>query len=196
MSYSISQFLGWSEVESAELRVQKEIIERMTRAGVLGKKKSQADLEDEFIRQPDHRPPEKSQLKYCVIYLAPGDYHRIHTPAAVTIRSRRHFPGTLFPVAPKAAKWLPQLHTMNERVVLSGDWAHGFFSMGAVGAMNVGSIRLKAEPDFYTNTIAKMAGAQKNLQWFNWRSLGVSPTSSANHSWDTNQAPEVSRSRV
>lgn len=172
MSYSISQFLGWSEVESAELRAQKEIIARMARAGAVGKK-STDDLEDEFIRQPDHRPPEKSQLKYCVIYLAPGDYHRIHTPAAVHIRSRRHFPGSLFPVAPKAAKWLPQLHTMNERVVLSGDWAHGFFSMGAVGAMNVGSIRLKAEPDFFTNTIAKMAGAKKNLQWFNWRSLGT-----------------------
>ena len=173
MSYSISQFLGWSEVESAELSAQKDLLARLQRAGVTGES-TLDDLQD-FIRQPDHRPPEESQLKYCVIYLAPGDYHRIHTPAALTVRSRRHFPGSLFPVAPKAAKWLPQLHTMNERVVLSGDWAHGFFSMAAVGAMNVGSIRLKAEPDFYTNTIATATKnyGRKNLQWFNWRSLGT-----------------------
>jgi phosphatidylserine decarboxylase len=174
MSYSISQFLGWSEAESAELRAQKELLARLQRAGVTGKR-SVEELQEAYIRQPDHRPPEESQLKYCVIYLAPGDYHRIHTPAALTLRSRRHFPGSLFPVAPKAAKWLPQLHTMNERVVLSGDWAHGFFSMAAVGAMNVGSIRLKAEPDFFTNTIAAATNnyGGKNLKWFNWRSLGT-----------------------
>ncbi len=172
MSYSISQFLGWSEVEHAELKAQQELLARLQRAGVTGNSTLE-ELREEFIRQPDHRPPEASQLKYCVIYLAPGDYHRIHTPAALTVRSRRHFPGSLFPVAPKAARWLPQLHTMNERVVLSGDWAHGFFSMAAVGAMNVGSIRLKAEPDFYTNTVAAATRARKNLQWFNWRSLGT-----------------------
>lgn len=174
MSYSISQFLGWSEIENAELKAQRELLARLQRAGITGESTLE-DLQEEFIRQPDHRPPEQSQLKYCVIYLAPGDYHRIHTPAALTVRSRRHFPGSLFPVAPKAARWLPQLHTMNERVVLNGDWAHGFFSMAAVGAMNVGSIRLKAEPDFYTNTIAAATKnyGRKNLQWFNWRSLGT-----------------------
>lgn len=32
-----------------------------------------------------------------------------------------------------------------------GEWAHGFFSMTAVGATNVGSIRVYSDPDLSTN---------------------------------------------
>ena len=71
-------------------------------------------------------------------------------------------------VAAQAARWVPQLHTMNERVVLNGEWAHGFFSMAAVGAFNVGSIRVKAEPDFHTNTVATAFSALNNLRYFSW----------------------------
>lgn len=77
-----------------------------------------------------------------VIYLAPGDYHRIHSPIEWECRKRRHFPGTLLPVAPLVGKVIPQLLAMNERVVLSGEYEHGFFSMTAVGAYNVGSIAI------------------------------------------------------
>ena len=70
--------------------------------------------------------------------------------------------------AAQAARWVPQLHTMNERVVLNGEWAHGFFSMAAVGAFNVGSIRVKAEPDFHTNTVATAFSALNNLRYFSW----------------------------
>lgn len=34
-----------------------------------------------------------NQLYYCIIYLAPGDYHRFHSPADWTVLVRRHFPG-------------------------------------------------------------------------------------------------------
>lgn len=81
-------------------------------------------------------------LYHCVIYLAPGDYHRFHSPADWQIFSRRHFPGELFSVNPSVARWLQGLFSFNERVVYYGEWEHGFFSMTAVGATNVGSIRV------------------------------------------------------
>jgi phosphatidylserine decarboxylase len=35
-------------------------------------------------------------LFFCVIYLAPGDYHRFHSPTAWVVEKRRHFVGELF----------------------------------------------------------------------------------------------------
>lgn len=36
---------------------------------------------------------EGNELYHCVIYLAPGDYHRFHSPTDWTVCHRRHFPG-------------------------------------------------------------------------------------------------------
>ncbi|XP_071790543.1 phosphatidylserine decarboxylase proenzyme, mitochondrial-like [Asterias amurensis] len=92
-----------------------------------------------------------NSLYQCVIYLAPGDYHRFHSPTDWTINHRRHFPGLLFSVNPGVARWIRGLFNMNERVVLHGEWKHGFFSMTAVGATNVGSIGIYFDEDLRTN---------------------------------------------
>lgn len=52
------------------------------------------------------------------------------------------FAGSLMSVNPGVARWIKELFCHNERVVLSGEWRHGFFSLTAVGATNVGSIRI------------------------------------------------------
>jgi len=83
-----------------------------------------------------------NELFFAVIYLAPGDYHRFHSPTAWVVEKRRHFPGELFSVSPYIAKRLENLFVLNERVALLGRWKHGFFSMVPVGATNVGSIRV------------------------------------------------------
>lgn len=72
-------------------------------------------------------------LFHCIIYLAPGDYHRFHSPASWNPIIRRHFHGELLSVSPKIAKWMPGLFCLNERAAYIGEWEHGFFSFTAVG---------------------------------------------------------------
>lgn len=90
-------------------------------------------------------------LFYCVIYLKPGDYHRIHSPVDWSILARRHFSGRLFPVNERATRTIKNLYVENERVVLEGLWQEGFMAMAAVGATNIGSIELSIEPELRTN---------------------------------------------
>ncbi|XP_049884279.1 phosphatidylserine decarboxylase proenzyme, mitochondrial [Pectinophora gossypiella] len=94
-------------------------------------------------------------LHQIIIYLAPGDYHRFHSPCEWTSTFRRHFAGKLLSVNPWMAKLIPGLFTMNERAVYVGEWKHGFFSMTAVGATNVGSIEVYKDPELRTNTKGK-----------------------------------------
>jgi phosphatidylserine decarboxylase len=96
------------------------------------------------------RPDNK--LCFIVIYLAPGDYHRFHSPCAWVVERRRHFTGDLFSVSPYIAHRLRNLFVLNERVALLGRWKDGFFSMVPVGATNVGSIRINFDATLRTNT--------------------------------------------
>lgn len=94
-----------------------------------------------------------SKLYYIVVYLAPGDYHRFHSPASWVCTSRRHFAGELYSVSPYVQRTLPGLFTLNERVVLLGRWKYGFFSYTPVGATNVGSIKINFDKELRTNSL-------------------------------------------
>ncbi|KAG8374709.1 hypothetical protein BUALT_Bualt10G0024200 [Buddleja alternifolia] len=94
-------------------------------------------------------------LFYCVIYLKPGDYHRIHSPVDWDILARRHFTGHLFPMNERAIRTIRNLYVENERVVLEGQWREGYMAMAAVGATNIGSIELFIEPTLRTNNPQK-----------------------------------------
>ncbi|KAM4698385.1 phosphatidylserine decarboxylase proenzyme, mitochondrial-like [Rhinophrynus dorsalis] len=108
-----------------------------------------ANMSLPFPQQLGVRP--SSRLYHHVVYLAPGDYHRFHSPTDWSVQHRRHFPGSLLSVNPKVAHWMPSLFCQNERVVLSGQWQFGFFSLTAVGATNVGSIRIYGDQVLHTN---------------------------------------------
>lgn len=78
---------------------------------------------------------------YAVLYLAPGDYHRFHSPCeSFRLMCGRHFPGEVLPVHKYFLRWLSDLFCLNERVVLSGEWEQGQMHMAAVAAYNVGNI--------------------------------------------------------
>lgn len=94
---------------------------------------------------------ESNELYFAVIYLAPGDYHRYHSPVNWVTTLRRHFIGELFSVAPFFQKTLQGLFVLNERVALMGYWKYGFFLMIPVGATNVGSIIVNFDKDLKTN---------------------------------------------
>ena len=59
----------------------------------------------------------------------------------VNLLSFCYYTGDLLSVNPMIANWVQGLFNFNERAVYTGKWKHGFFSMTAVGATNVGSIR-------------------------------------------------------
>ncbi|KAL9056656.1 MAG: hypothetical protein Q9162_002827 [Coniocarpon cinnabarinum] len=98
-------------------------------------------------------PAKPTTLYYMVVYLAPGDYHRFHSPVSWVVSQRRHFAGELYSVSPYLVRTLPGLFTLNERVVLLGRWRHGFFSFTPVGATNVGSIVVNFDRELRTNSL-------------------------------------------
>lgn len=100
-------------------------------------------------------------LYYAVIYLAPGDYHRFHSPTNWVVERRRHFAGELFSVSPYLQRTLPGLFTLNERVVLLGRWRWGFFSFVPVGATNVGSIKVNFDRELRTNSLTTDTAADR-----------------------------------
>lgn len=102
-----------------------------------------------------------TSLYYCVVYLAPGDYHRFHSPVSWVVESRRHFAGELYSVSPYLQRTLPGLFTLNERVVLLGRWRWGFFSYTPVGATNVGSIKINFDRELRTNSLTTDTAADR-----------------------------------
>ncbi|KAM3130558.1 hypothetical protein pb186bvf_017367 [Paramecium bursaria] len=90
-----------------------------------------------------------TQIYSCILYLAPGDYHRYHSPVDFIAKSRLHIPGKLAPV--KESNLKSGLYEGNERVVLEGEWEQGFMYITFVGATNVGSMTVNFDEDLQTN---------------------------------------------
>src|SRR5579872_984495 len=77
---------------------------------------------------------------FATLYLAPYNYHRIHMPAAATLRAAWFIPGKLFSVNATTAAAVPGLFARNERVVCAFEEGPLAFAVALVGALFVGSI--------------------------------------------------------
>ena len=78
--------------------------------------------------------------RYACIYLSPSNYHRIHMPIDGTLQKAIHVPGKLFPVGHRNITNMPDLYTVNERMVCFFETAMGPLCVVMVGAALVGSI--------------------------------------------------------
>lgn len=77
---------------------------------------------------------------FATLYLAPWNYHRVHTPLAGELTAQRYVPGSLYSVNDKTVRALPGLFARNERLVVWLETAIGKVCVVFVGALNVGSI--------------------------------------------------------
>ena len=78
---------------------------------------------------------------YAVLYLAPGDYHRVHAPVDGRVRTVRRISGDLYPVNTLGERHVPRLLVRNERVIVFVDTPEfGRVAVVLVGAFIVGRV--------------------------------------------------------
>ncbi len=157
ISYTLPGLLSGAEVTD---HPEETLGDQSTQPSKTSESEVQADLDLPWYTQLLSRD-KKSDLYYAVIYLAPGDYHRFHSPANWVVERRRHFAGELYSVSPYLQRTLPGLFTLNERVVLLGRWRWGFFSYIPVGATNVGSIKINFDRELRTNSLTTDTAADR-----------------------------------
>jgi phosphatidylserine decarboxylase len=88
---------------------------------------------------------------YATIYLAPHNYHRVHSPVRASLKTIRYFPGELWPVNKPSVRWTPRLFTRNERLVFDLETHEGTLYLAMIGALNVGRMTTPFLPEFATN---------------------------------------------
>jgi phosphatidylserine decarboxylase len=77
---------------------------------------------------------------FVTFYLAPKDYHRVHSPCDGELSEMIYVPGRLFSVNPKTAERFPQLFVQNERIITLFQTLAGPMVVVLIGAMLVGSM--------------------------------------------------------
>ena len=77
---------------------------------------------------------------FATIYLAPYNYHRVHSAFAGEIEAIHYVPGDLFSVNAATVSRIPGLFRRNERLILHFSTPFGPGVQIFVGALNVGSI--------------------------------------------------------
>ena len=100
--------------------------------------------------------PEARLRWFSTIYLAPHNYHRVHSPVSGQITAIRYFPGELWPVNQPFVKMVPGLFVRNERLVFDIELdGGGIVHTVMVGALNVGRITSPFLESFATNSLSE-----------------------------------------
>ena len=89
---------------------------------------------------------------FTTLYLAPHNYHRVHSPVTGEIKNIYYLPGELWPVNNLSIQNVPRVFSRNERLSFEVKGAKGgtcFVVM--VGALNVGRISTPHIEEFFSN---------------------------------------------
>ena len=101
---------------------------------------------------------------FLTIYLAPYNYHRIHSPIQGQVTQVSYVPGALWPVNTWSVGHIPGLFVVNERITVevAGESAtSGKALVVMVGATNVGRITL----DFHSGMEGNKLPRPKGSHW-------------------------------
>lgn len=92
---------------------------------------------------------------YVTLYLAPHNYHRIHSPVEAVVVEASHLPGRLLPVFPAATETVADLFVRNERIVTHLDVrGAGRMVLVNVGATLVGHLTVTYDPSLGTGAVS------------------------------------------
>lgn len=94
--------------------------------------------------------------QFITFYLAPGDYHHIHSPISGRVIRTSYIPGALWPVNEWSLNHIPNLFPINERMVSVIESEIGRVAVVMVGATNVGAISLSYD-NLRGNTLGRIA---------------------------------------
>ena len=141
-----SRILTFSEVQGDEVMIVKGIEYKL---GELLTGLDTYQIKGEVLKSMKRNP--ENRIYQIILYLAPGDYHRFHSPADCTFKTRNHVVGELVPVKETYVKTHSGVYEKNERVSIFGDWIKGMMCMVFVGALNVGTIDLVFDDSLKTN---------------------------------------------
>ena len=97
---------------------------------------------------------------FITIYLAPYNYHRIHSMVSGEVREFCYIPGDLWTVSPLGVHHVPELFARNERLITYFETDKGECALVKIGATVVGRIRV-----VYHDITSNRTGAtfQKNM---------------------------------
>lgn len=117
---------------------------------------------------------EFSPAWFTTVYLAPHNYHRVHTPCAAVATALRYIPGRLWPVNRPAVRAIPRLFCRNERLVFDLEIPGGGRVWAVmVGALNVGRMVTPILPQFVSNSTSRQFGANEIVEMAVNHRLGV-----------------------
>lgn len=105
---------------------------------------------EEFTQDPEALKKWQGGF-FITYYLCPTDYHRVHSAVDGEITDVRYMPGHLWPVNDWSVKNVPNLFSINERILVEIDTDLGPVAQVFVGATNVGQICLSFDPQIRGN---------------------------------------------